>query len=157
METYINLDTVVEDEIFHLFQESLICPLCLNILIAPIICMKCQKVYCRKCIEKWSKNNYQCPNNCNPPHYQNCIGKKEILFALKFKCKRCGNPINYNEAKTHHNICYPEKINVKIAESDNQNFIQKMEKISYEEAESLKKKGIKIKNITSKNNKLIAF
>jgi len=155
MEEYVNLNTLVEDDISKMFKDSAICPLCLNILIEPIICMKCQKVFCKKCIENWKKKSEKCPNvNCNSPSYKECIGKKEILSILKFKCSRCGALIEYFEAKDHHDMCFPEKISKEIIEKekDNENILPKMEKISVEEVQILKRKGAKIKNMTSKYN-----
>jgi hypothetical protein len=158
METYVNLDTVIRDDLFEVFKDSITCPLCLNILIEPIICMKCQKVYCKKCIEKWKKKNSKCPSNCNPPNYQDCLGKKDILSILSFKCKKCGQSINYFDAKKHHNICCPDNVskNIKLEEETEveEIVLKQMEKISQEEVESYKKKGIRIKNIKSKNNNL---
>ena len=160
MEEYINIHTLIEDEISKMFKNSVICPLCFNILIDPIICMKCQKVFCKKCIDDWRKKNEKCPNpNCKSPNYQVCIGKKEILSILKFKCLKCGSQILYFDAKNHHNICCPEQISSELMESeqDNEIILQKMEKISFEEVESLKRKGIKLKILTSKNIILYNF
>ena len=75
-----------------------------------------------------------------------------------WKCKGCGQPINYFDAKKHHNICCPDNIskNMDLKEETEveEIIIKQMEKISHEEVESYKKKGIKIKNIKSKNNNL---
>ena len=148
MEEYINIHTLIEDEISKMFKDSVACPLCLNILIDPIICMECQKVFCKKCIEGWSKKNKNCPNDiCKSPKYQVCIGKKEILTILKFKCLKCGEQIGYFDAKNHHNICCPEQISSEVMQNEP---ILKMEKISIEEVDSLRRKGVKIKIITSK-------
>ena len=161
MEEYVNLDTIVQDDFFNMFKESVICPLCLNILIEPIICMKCQKVYCKKCVDNWRKKNVECPNKCNPPDYQPCLVKKDILSILNFKCKGCGTQTNYYDAKKHHNICcskiVPKEINIKGETGNEELVLIEMEKISNEEVELLRRKGMKIKNIKSKNNNIIIF
>ena len=72
--------------------------------------MKCQKVYCKKCINNWKKKNSKCPSNCNPPNYQDCLGKKDILSILNFKCKKCGQPINYFDVKKHHKEEFDDKM-----------------------------------------------
>ena len=49
MEKYINKDTVKEDDIFKIIEPTVICPLCKNIYINPLSCLKCQGVFCKKC------------------------------------------------------------------------------------------------------------
>ena len=142
MEEYINLETIVENEVYKVFKTLVICPLCKNILIEPMMCMKCQQVYCKKCIDNYSQKDEKCPNGCDTPNYQKNIGKNEILSKLVFKCVGCLKDINYNEAEKHHNSCCHYEIS---------NFNRKkMQKISMEELEVLKKKGNKINYITSK-------
>ena len=46
MEKYINEGTVVDNDIYQAFKESVICPICTNILIEPVMCMKCQSQGC---------------------------------------------------------------------------------------------------------------
>ena len=55
METYINKDTIIENDIYKSFESSVLCPLCKNIYIKPVICMKCQNVYCKRCIDECTK------------------------------------------------------------------------------------------------------
>ena len=71
--------------------------------------MKCQNVYCKKCIDNLSEKNEKCPNNCDSPTFQNCLGKKEILSKLYFSCVGCGKEIPYDEAEKHHTSCCPNK------------------------------------------------
>ena len=56
MESYINKDTLIESEVTKLLKSSLICPLCNNIYINPLMCMGCQKTYCKKCIDNNGNN-----------------------------------------------------------------------------------------------------
>ena len=160
MEEYINIHTLIEDEMSNMFKNSVICSLCFNILIDPIICINCQKVFCKKCIENWRKLNEKCPNaSCNNPDYKVCIAKKEILSILKFKCLKCGIQIGYFDAKNHYNICCPEQISSKLMENetDDDIILQRIEKMSNEEVDSLKRKGVKIKLLTSKYNILYNY
>ena len=110
MEDYVNNNTIIKNEFYNIFKESVTCPLCNSIYIDPVICMNCQKVYCKKCIDKWSNDNKSCPNNCVEAKYQNCIGKNEILSKLSFKCNKCQKEIKYDEAKNHKDSCSPGKI-----------------------------------------------
>ena len=76
METYINEETIVKNEIYDAFKDDINCPICRDILIEPQMCMNCQNVYCRKCIEEWSKRNNKCPNRCDNPNYKRSLEKK---------------------------------------------------------------------------------
>ena len=102
MEEYFNSKTIIEDEIYKAFKETVTCPLCKNILIEPLICMKCQKIYCKKCINNLDLDNKKCPNNCIEPFFENCLGISEILSKLKFKCEKCEKQIEYNDAQNHY-------------------------------------------------------
>ena len=155
MEEYINENTIVKDELYNAFKESVSCPLCLSILINPVMCMKCQNVFCKKCINDWSKKDNKCPNRCTDPNYQKCIGKNDILSKLKFKCQACGNIIKYDDAKKHLSSCYPDK------KFDDENTIEtqtpikttkppKFEKISKDEIERLKGEGKDVTYISGK-------
>ena len=151
MEQYINNETIVKDQIYEIFQNEVTCPLCNNIFIDTVICSNCQKAYCQKCIEKWSKNNDKCPKNCEKAKYQENKGKNDILTKLTFKCKKCGEEIKYDEVKNHNNSCSPSK------KSSNVNYSTPsgatIKKISSEEMNKLikKDKNITITYITDKN------
>ena len=45
MEKYVNKDTILENDVFKIFESSIICRICENIYIDPNMCMKCQKVF----------------------------------------------------------------------------------------------------------------
>ena len=70
------------DEIYKIFKDSITCPLCINILINPVMCLVCQKTYCKRCIDNWSKNNKKCPNGYENPNYQRSILTNDILSKL---------------------------------------------------------------------------
>ena len=131
MEKYINEGTVVNDQIYQLFKESLICPICTNILIEPVMCMKCQNSYCKRCSEDWSKKNDKCPNRCENPNYQRSLEKNNILSKLKFKCENCGEQIFYEKVENHMNECTTKDINVRK---------KRMRKLNMEEVTNLRKK-----------------
>ena len=149
MECYINKDTIIEDEIYKLFSISVICPLCHDIYIKPIMCIKCQKVYCKRCIETWSKNEDKCPNQCKSPDYQNTQAKNDILSKLKLSCVGCCEEIGYYEAEEHHNSCCPNMTSIdfknnKIKTKER----KKLEKITSIEIQELKNKGKELTYIT---------
>ena len=140
MDGYVDNITLVEDPISKLLKKSVTCPLCENILIEPMMC-KCQNVYCKACIDDWSKKNKKCPNNCNEPNYQKCIGKNDVLSKLKFRCLGCEEEILYNDAESHHKKCCPDKT------------ISKLKKATLEEiVEMRNQQNGHLKTIRSKKN-----
>ena len=164
MEEYINDNTIIKDEIYIAFKESVTCPLCLSILINPVMCMKCQNVFCKNCINEWTKKDDKCPNRCTEPNYQKCLGKNDILSKLKFKCEACENIIKYDEAKKHLKSCYPDKIFEEKNNIENQIQTQstsirstKFEKLSKDEIDKLKREGKEITEITGKDKIFIIF
>ena len=140
MEKYINKNTIVEDNCYNTFKNLIICKICQDILIKPVMCMKCQKVFCKRCIDEWNKNNKKCPDGCDEPNYQNCLGKNEILSKLKFKCTKCEEEINYDDAKKHHDACCPNKnLTPKNISDKKKNSKRKIERLKNEKVNSSKK------------------
>ena len=146
MEEYINKYTIIHDTFYESFKESIICSICNNIFINPVMCMNCQNAYCKKCTQNWSLKNKNCPNGCNSPNYQRSLAKNDILSKLNFKCTQCGNEILYDNIEKHYDSC---KKNAQI----NPFRKSKIEKLSNEEMEKLIKKGDALTNITSKKKK----
>lgn len=101
MHDYINENSIVKDEIYKNFESSITCIICLDIIIEPMMCVKCKNVYCKQCINNWTKINNKCPNRCENPKYQNCLDIRALLSKLSFNCKNCKNIINYNEMEKH--------------------------------------------------------
>jgi hypothetical protein len=145
MEEYINNDTLIENEISKMLKPQLTCPLCNNILIDPLMCMVCQKAYCKKCIDNSINKDKKC--SCENPNYQKYLSKIEMLSSLKFICVGCGKDITYNEAQKHHDSCCPGKTSkdMKINKTPKESRIKKLDS---EEMSKLKKKGKKIEYIT---------
>ena len=102
LKKYLNDENVVKDELYKAFQNSITCSICLDIIIEPTMCMKCQKAYCKDCIKNWAKINDKCPNRCQNPNYQKCLSMNELLSKLNFNCNICKNIINYNEVEKHY-------------------------------------------------------
>lgn len=153
MEKYINENTVVDDENYKFFKDFIKCPICQNILINPMICFGCQKAYCKKCIDEWSKNDDRCPNRCKNPTYQKNVEKNNMLSRLKFKCEKCGEKVEYDSVEKHMEICDKDNmINIKKKEEENNNNNKlKFKKLSGKEAEKLSK-GKKLPCITCKTS-----
>ena len=157
MEKYINNKAVVKDDIYNLFKDSITCPLCKNILIEPLMCVKCQNSFCKTCIDNYMKKNQSCPNKCDEPDFQKCLTKNDILSKLKFKCKKCENDIYYDEVIKHQETCTSEK-NSTNNNNNNNNIIterKKIEKVTSEEVDIYKKSGNELTYMTGKKANFI--
>ena len=138
MEKYVNKDTILENDIFKIFESSIICPVCENIYINPNMCMKCQKVFCKGCIDKLNKNEVNNIHNCKDPSYISSPDKKDILSKLKFICVGCKEEFFYNDMENHHESCCPGKISDrKILKKDATK--KKLQLVSKDEMAKLKK------------------
>ena len=147
MESYINDETIVKNDIYDAFKDDIICPICSKILIEPQMCINCQNSYCRKCIEEWSKKSNKCPNRCDNPNYKKSLEKAKTLSKLKFKCQKCGNQFTYDNIKKHVDECEQDK-NIEEKRDNNK---KKIKRLKTEEIEKIRNKNIP--HITCKNNK----
>ena len=147
MESYINEETIIQNEIYNAFKDDIICPICRNILIKPQMCNNCQNVYCRKCIEEWSKRNNKCPNRCDNSNYTRSLGNEKILSILKFQCQKCERQFLYDEIKKHVYECKQDK-NIKENKDNKKKKMKRLEKEEIEKARNIKD----IPRITCKNN-----
>ena len=148
MEEYANNNTIVKDDLYNIFKDSVTCSLCNNILINPVMCMVCQNNFCKKCIDNRSLNNKNCPNGCNEPNYKDSIGKKDILSKLKFNCVGCQNKIPYDEIVKHHEYCCPDKKSSDIDKTTPTP--SKLQRVSSDDIAELKKEGKEMVYITRK-------
>ena len=120
---YINYQTVIKDEIFKNFEYSLTCSICSDIMINPMMCMNCQAVFCKSCIDDWSKKSAHCTNRCQNTNYKKSILSQNFLSKLKFICRNCEKVINYDDVKEHSLIkCFNDtQIHLLLASKENNN------------------------------------
>ena len=64
MEQYANENTIIKNEMYDFFKDSITCQICLELMIEPVICLGCQNTFCKKCIENWKKKDGLCPLKC---------------------------------------------------------------------------------------------
>ena len=149
MEEYVNKETIIKNETYEIFKDSVLCPICQCLMLEPVICLSCQNYFCKKCIEclikKEGRNS--CPNNCQNPIIKNVIEKNNLLFKLKFKCiKGCKEEIFYNDLEKHYKTnCLLKMENKK-----------KMKILTKSQIQDLKNKN-SIEYVTSKHNIIIIF
>ena len=92
--------------------DLLICEICKGILIDPVQCSKCYKIFCKKCIENLQKNNREntCINNCKKPEFNSQESINSLLKKLKLICKNgCKEEILYSELEDHYKNKCPKK------------------------------------------------
>ena len=82
--------TILDDD------NEFICPICCCILQEPIECQKCNKSFCKKCVQDVQKNNKKNnkENLCPFCHNQwklieNKAFEELLISALKYRCKKC--------------------------------------------------------------------
>jgi len=105
----IALDRVIET--CKEYASELICFICSNFLIDPILCDECQIIFCSSCILKWTQDSSGiCPKGCK--FKQRSISKviRNLLNKIKLKCKNmvngCKEILNYDDYFNHlNNLC----------------------------------------------------
>jgi hypothetical protein len=153
MEKYINIDTLAKNDINDTLKDLVICPLCSNILIDPYMCMKCLKVYCKKCIDEWKnkEKDDKCPNKCEKPNYQKSLDKNGILSKLKFVCTKCESDFLYEGLIKHIDNCKGERKENKTNNIIENKRTKRMKQLTKNEADHIRKKEKKYAtNIKSK-------
>ena len=118
---YINEKNVIKDEFYTNFESSFTCSICSDIFIEPTMCMNCQNVYCKECIEGWLQKSTTCPNRCQNTNFDKSKSTIEMLSKLNFICDKCDRVISYDEMK-NHSLSNCQKIdNNIITPSNNEN------------------------------------
>ena len=82
LENYINEKNVVNQDFYNEIKDSIICPICKDLMINPMMCMNCQNCFCKKCIQNWASINKRCPNRCENPGYKRSIQINQLLTIL---------------------------------------------------------------------------
>lgn len=135
MEEYIKEKYIVKNEVYEALKESVTCSICMNLMINPMVCPKCQNKMCKPCLDKWKAKGGKCPNGCDS-EFQKVIEKNNLITKIKFKCiKGCGEEILFNDLQKHYSS----------------NCMKKMKRISTEKLLKLPKKKKNTKYFTSKN------
>ena len=112
MEEYVNEDTIIKNELYETLKDDITCSLCQHLMIYPVMCMNCMNIYCKKCIEDWTKKGGGCPNKCNEYKFKDVIEKNNHITKFKFKCiKGCGAEIPFLDLNKHYSEnCSPKKV-----------------------------------------------
>ena len=97
---YFDENSPIENQLYLSLKDLLICPYCQELIKDPFMCSKCQKNYCKKCLEDYS-NMKKCPNDNKESEFKHSIMINEMLSKLKYKCKNCKKEIFQSDIKAH--------------------------------------------------------
>ena len=151
---YFPQDSIIKDDLYIALKDSITCAICSNILREPIMCMKCQKAFCKNCIYNYPNNKEKCPNNCKNPNYKNDITKLQILSKIKYECKNCGDIVSYEDIQSHLKTNCKTKIAININHQNDEypteNEEIKLKKLKPEETSFLTEKSNNIEYLKSK-------
>ena len=111
MEKYANEKNIVKNEVYELFKDTIICPVCNSLMIEPVICLSCQSNFCKKCSQKLKDKGDNCPKKCLVPNIKDVIGRNNLITKFTFKCiNGCGEEILFDNIKNHYKDCNPNNI-----------------------------------------------
>ena len=97
---YFTDDCIIKDQLYSSLKDLITCPLCQKILKNPYMCCKCQKSYCKKCLEE-NSNLKTCPNDKEETQFIHSVFAEDMLSKLKYKCKNCLKEVIQSDIKAH--------------------------------------------------------
>lgn len=86
------------------------CSLCKKILLNPVMCSKCEKVFCKDCIFDFVMKNNKCFDNCED--FELSIPNNQYMELYKMftlKCKSCNLSFPLMEYYQHNKKCQSNK------------------------------------------------
>ena len=94
-------------------DSLIICSICTNILNVPMVCLKCNKRFCKGCLKTWLESCETCPFRCGSRNFSYSEASEKILSNLKFICVNgCGESLSLKDITEHYKRNCP-KINFK--------------------------------------------
>ena len=99
-EEYFTDDCIIKDSLYISLKDLIICPLCCKLLKNPYMCCKCQKSYCKKCLEE-NSNLKICPNDKEETQFIHSVFADGMLSNLKYKCKNCLKEVIQSDINAH--------------------------------------------------------
>ena len=97
---YFTDDCIIKDSIYLSLKDLITCPLCQKILKNPYMCNKCQKSFCKKCLEE-NSNFKICPNDKEETQIVHSVLADGMLSKLKYKCKNCLKEVIQSDINAH--------------------------------------------------------
>lgn len=89
--------------------SELICSICLEIVLNPVMCAGCENLFCKSCIDILLTKTNRCPNKCIFQEKDKNRMLKNILSKIEFRCmfhnNGCKTLIPYTDFIKHVNTC----------------------------------------------------
>jgi len=89
-------------------SPTLQCAICLDLVMTPVECKNCSKLFCKNCIESWLKTANECPNKhpfVKKEELDEWIKKALGKIFLKCPYKGCKSDYNYKYWTDHVKKC----------------------------------------------------
>ena len=93
---YFPEESLIKDDFYKNLEPLLICPICKKIYKDPVMCSKCQSIYCKNCI-----NDSKCVKECDDAIFNNSISKMELLSKIKYRCNNCYEEVKQMDINSH--------------------------------------------------------
>ena len=112
-------------------SPTLQCSICLDLVMTPVECQNCSKLFCKNCIDSWLINAKECPNK-HPFVKKEELDEwvKKALGKIFLKCpyKGCKSDYNYKYWTDHLKKCPfkskgVQKLNDETTEGEDEPFI----------------------------------
>lgn len=112
MEQKIDREDVANPEEIPILQH-LECTIDNMISTNPVVCIKCETIFCQSCLDDWKKRSNTCPMRCSPLEIYNPLEKdttiKKQLAKIKVYCKYknygCKEGVLLAEQNFHEKNC----------------------------------------------------
>ena len=95
-ESIFKVEEISNKEYYEGIKDIVTCLICLDIVLDPVQCDKCQHCFCSKCIQ----NCKQCPLRCNNSNFTPAFLCKKLLSEIEFKCA-CEEKFKYDNLLKH--------------------------------------------------------
>lgn len=149
---YFDEDSLIENEYYKGIHNLIICTICNQIFKEPMMCNKCQKTFCKKCLNEVDKENHQCEN----PEYMESINANNLLLNLKYLCKNCKKEIRKGDIEAHlKENCIKNENPDKLMDSIFRKY--SLRKLTNDEIKEIPKHKKNVNHITGKLLKYIKF
>lgn len=95
----------------QMLDENFTCSICTEYVTEPLSCSECNKLNCKKCLERYLPQNPACPN-CRKPHSKDKIDLtlNNILNDSFWQCKNCNQTFKHSERMGHRVTCDKESL-----------------------------------------------
>jgi hypothetical protein len=103
------------DEIFLI--QDLECSIDGSVPLNPVMCKKCENIFCKDCIDTWKQKSSACPMRCQPMELVSTDKSiiKQQLLKIKLWCpnkdKGCTEKVLINDLQKHEKLCEYRLVN----------------------------------------------